>query len=182
MNSMYQVRYNKVSQSLHIKSQGLFESKAFECTRIAIAKNSDDGPYSNVEAAKRSKGIIVCSEAKGIRILNDPFCTLPLYYTDTATHFMASSDPQVLIDYPTHPFDVVGVWETLLLNSPLWNRTPYKDVKFLPAACELSVCTETKLQRYWNFEFEPVSTDFNQKTFFGNFDDLLCQKLALRRS
>lgn len=172
------ITYDKISQQLHIHSHGLFERSLSGWAVISTAPTTGDQSQDTIEAAKRSKGIIVCSDAKGIRILNDPFCTLPLYYTDTATHFTASSDPQVLIDYATHPYDAVGVWETLLLNSPLWNRTPYQNVKFLPAACELSVGPETKLQRYWNFEFKPARTGFNKKTFFGDFDDLLSQKFG----
>lgn len=171
------ISYNKVSQTLHIKCHGLFERKLSESTLISTVCNA--GNHTNdILAANRSKGIIVYKETEGIRILNDPFCTLPLYYTDTATHFTASSDPQKLIDYTTHPFDAIGVWETLLLNSPLWNRTPYKDIKFLPAACELRVGNGTTLQRYWNFEFEPASADFNKRSFLSNFDDLLNQKFG----
>ena len=172
------ISYNKTAQQLNIRSHGLYERQLHGRTVISTIQGVNADAWDVREAAKRSKGIIVCSDAKGIHILNDPFCTLPLYYIDTATHFTASSDPQVLIDYATHPYDEVGVWETLLLNSPLWNRTPYKNVKFLPAACELRVGTEARLHRYWNFEFEPASTSFNQRTFFSNFDDLLSQKFS----
>lgn len=178
MTKSITISYDKTAHQLSIRSHGLCERKVHGRTVISTTKGLNADAREVREAAKRSKGIIVCSDVKGIRILNDPFCTLPLYYIDTATNFTASSDPQVLIDYPTHPYDEVGVWETLLLNSPLWNRTSYKDVKFLPAACELNVGNEVRLHRYWNFEFEPASTSFNQKTFFSNFDDLLSQKFS----
>lgn len=172
------IRYDKATRQLDIHTHGLYERKLSGRTVVSTREAASADAKDVREAAKRCKGLIVCSDARGLRILNDPFCTLPLYYTDTAEHFTASSDPQVLIDYPNHPFDAVGVWETLLLNSPLWNRTPYQDVKFLPAACELNICEEAKLQRYWNFEFEPAISEFNPKAFFGNFDDLLSQKFS----
>lgn len=178
MRRWLSLSYDKVAKSLQIDNQGLFESRSSARTCISIIRDGASSENSVIEAAKRCKGIIVVSDTSGIRILNDPFCTIPLYYTETTTHFYASSDPQELIDYRTHSYDPVGVWETLLLHSPLWNRTPYKDIKFLPSACELKVWNETKLQRYWNFEFEPASTDFNQQIFFRDFDELINQKFA----
>ena len=150
MPKSVKITYRKAEQKLEVRSLGLFKQKFSDFTVVSI-KEIEDTEYDDIrEIAKRCKGIIITSDTKGIRILNDPFCTVPLYYTETPTHFISSSDPQVLIDYPRHPFDAVGVWETLLLNSPLWNRTSYRSVKFLPAACELYVSKEVKLQRYWN--------------------------------
>lgn len=178
MRRRVSISYDKDAKSVQIACQGLFESRSSGRTYISIISDRASNEHSEIEAAKRSKGIIVVSDTSGMRILNDPFCTIPLYYTETTTHFCASSDPQELIDYQTHSYDPVGVWETLLLHSPLWNRTPYKDIKFLPSACELKVGNETELQRYWNFEFEPASTDFNQRKFFSDYDDLINQKFG----
>lgn len=172
------ITYDKLSKSLLINTEGLIECNTSGSIHISIAPNAVAQEYNTNEAALRSKGIIICRDAEGIRILNDPFCTIPLYYTENITHFTASSDPQELIDYRMHPYDIVGVWETLLLNSPLWNRTPFKGIKFLPAACELRLGKEVKLQRYWNFEFEPTCSNFNQRSFFCDFDDLLNLKFS----
>jgi hypothetical protein len=178
MRKSLSITYDKISKSIQVACLGLCESRSVGRTCVSIIGNEASGERSEIEAAKRSKGIIVFNDASGVRILNDPFCTIPLYYTETTTHFYASSDPQELIDYRTHSYDPVGVWETLLLHSPLWNRTPYKDIKFLPSACELKLGNESTLQRYWKFEFESASTDFNQHTFFRDFDELINQKFA----
>jgi hypothetical protein len=172
------ISYDKVSRLMKIDYDGFFTKKSSGRTCISITCHDASDSHSDIEAAKHSKGIIVLDDISGIRILNDPFCSIPLYYTETATNFYASSNPQFLIDYRTHTYDPVGVWESLLLHSPLWNRTPYKGVKFLPSACELKVVRETKISRYWNFEFEPSSMAFNKKAYLGALDDLINQKFC----
>ena len=178
MHKWLSIRYNKISRLMEIVNGGFFKNTSHGITCISLTCHDASDEHSEIEAAKHSKGIIVIDDIRGIRILNDPFCSIPLYYTETATNFYASSNPQELIDYRSDPYDPVGVWETLLLQSPLWNRTPYKGVKFLPSACELKIANETKICRYWNFEFESPSMAFNKKTYLSTLDDLINEKFC----
>ena len=173
------ISYDKQSGATQVDVTGLNEYQlSFGLLVSAIADKHARDADGLIEAAKRGKGIVIVRGQNGIRVLNDPFCTLPLYYKDTPQKFIASSDPQCLISYQDHPFDEVGVWETLLLNGPLWNRTPYKDLHFLPAACEVEVGSKTTLKRYWNFEFHVDEQPFDSTKYLDRFDDLLNQKFS----
>lgn len=174
--------YKKSSMLLQVVSNGLIKTDLDLCTHVSNNSVFNIDFDDKIEFAKRCCGIIIYSEKNKIVIYNDPFCTIPLYYKDSEDIFLASSDPQDIINYKNHHFDIVGVWETLLLDAPLWNRTPYKNVKFLPASCALEIGEKTVLRRYWNFEFETGSERFNKRSYLYDFDDLLTQKFSALRA
>jgi len=176
MSRKFLVSLDKERNKLDVIVKGLTKVESKDVILVSIDDACLVQAHNLIDTAKRAKGIVISQMDGVVQIFNDPFCSIPLYYTDSDKFFRASSDPQDLIDYTRHPYDPVGVWETVLLNGAVWNRTAYRGVKFLPAACCLKINNEIFLNRYWNFEFESDRSTYSLKSGLDDLDDIINQK------
>ncbi|MCG3733171.1 asparagine synthase-related protein [Vibrio cincinnatiensis] len=169
---------NRCSPLVNLESEGMVVSEYGDLIHITTQGEmfADTALYEKTyyEIAKKSKGLIVIKNESGIKILNDSFCSIPLYYFKKSGKVFITTEPY---DYPlasTNHIDEAGLWECILFGSSLWNRTLFKGLYQFPSASELAVCNEDHLlSRYWDFNYSEDNSLNNENTLIEALDDKL---------
>lgn len=130
-----------------------------------IYGNLNDSDMNAEEFAKRNHGVVLCLENDKLELLNDPFCSLPLY--------IYVSDAGLIIDSRFESFkseklhlDVVGCYENLMYSSGLFDRTPFCEIKQMPAASKLIYSCEDKrpsIAPFWDYNI-PCEVENDEET------------------
>ncbi|MFH1059106.1 MAG: hypothetical protein V1797_10590 [Pseudomonadota bacterium] len=118
----------------------------------SIAANEADYFHDKV-------GILIGIDSDGhICAWTDRFSSIPCYFAKINGKSYLSNDIGVLLSIVNNKeLDLVGLWEKLLFDFCMANRTPYKDIKQLPFASKVCLgggCDELINSKYWNFKFE----------------------------
>ena len=95
----------------------------------------------------------VCEDGwPGLKITTDKLGTVPVYFARSDREFfIATQIVEIAHRLPVRP-DALGLWELVLFDVPLWDRTLLEEVKLLPPASEawLLAGTEPRIRRYWS--------------------------------
>jgi len=142
---------------LSILSEGFnkYEARGF---LFFYAENNIKPEANIVKFAKINKGIVVQEEALVVRILNDPFRSVPLYITQ-----MKQGDIIVFSNFEDcfgfsgfePEYDRIGFWETILYGGGIGTRTILRNVKQMIAASKVIIDKKTNtytISRYWDFD------------------------------
>ncbi|PWT26042.1 asparagine synthase-related protein [Butyrivibrio fibrisolvens] len=119
---------------------------------------SDNDCSDIIEIVKKNHCIAIRKYDSNIEILNDPFGYFPIYiYVEPST-----SGNMFLIDTVFENFhgckltaDIAGAYENLMYSSGLWDRTPFNEIKQMPAATKALFNTierKLKVESYWDFK------------------------------
>ena len=174
--------FHKSSGRLVMRSTGL---SCREHGSFTIFSGDDStglpGEATLEEMALRCKGVLIDKEpSHGPRIYLDPFCSVPVYFRDTADAVYLSSCPHLIVDYASTPLDPVGFWETVLTGSGIWTRTPFRDLKQLPVATCLDLKAGCRVSRYWHFAdgYASGTGIQNERDWLAGLDVLLTSRFA----
>ncbi len=88
----------------------------------------------------------------GLKITTDKLGTVPVYFARSDREsFIATRILDTADQISVRP-DALGLWELVLFDAPLWNRTLLEDVKLLPPASEVWLLAgkEPRIRRYWS--------------------------------
>lgn len=122
-------------------------------TYYCSARNIDAGG-EGYEVIKRNHGIGVRETEDYVEVFNDPYCSIPVFiYKDGEGIRISSLFEELVI--PSLTIDKVGVYETMLYESALHDRTMFEEIKQLPAACKIRINKKTYeyiIIPYWDFD------------------------------
>lgn len=107
-----------------------------------------------IEVCKKNKGIAIKRTKEKIEIYNDPFCSVPVYVGKCNNKIFVTSEFRDFCENSSvHP-DKVGIYETMLYGSGVYDRTIIEEIKQLPAACKVTIfpTNEWTIEPYWNFD------------------------------
>lgn len=106
-----------------------------------------------IEVLKRNHGVLIRIDDSAIEVFSDPFCSLPIY--------IYSNDSELYIDSIFENIakkrlsvDIVGCYENLMYSSGLFDRTPFLEVKQLPAASKMVYSrfdSKIEIRSYWDY-------------------------------
>ncbi|WP_350551507.1 hypothetical protein [Pseudoalteromonas sp. 120-MNA-CIBAN-0494] len=159
------------SENLNVIESQIFTYISNEQVECALPHHdfTDTANFS-----KKNKGVLVHRDKQKVKISNDPFCTIPLYYFKTSEKIIITSEPYDFNTLGDADIDQAGLWESILFGSCLWNRTLFKGLFQLPSASELIVTDEgLSLERYWDFNVEEDSSLKNEKNLIEALDSKL---------
>lgn len=107
-----------------------------------------------IEVCKRNKGIAIKCTKESIEIYNDPFCSVPVYVGKCNNGILVTSEFKDFCENSFVHLDKVGIFETMLYGSGVYDRTIIEEIKQLPAACKVTIgsANEWTIEPYWNFD------------------------------
>lgn len=154
---------NSAFEKPEIEAKGLHVSKSQRIIFISESKvisSEDLDKVTNYAVfAKESKGVVIVNENGSFSVYNDPFCSIPLYYTQYKEKIIVTSEPNFLLEQGTFEPDAAGIWEAILFGSCVWSRTIHKNIFQMPSATQLTRRNGVvDLSKYWNFS---VSEDLH---------------------
>lgn len=95
----------------------------------------------------------VCEDGwLGLKITTDKLGTVPVYFArSNQESFIATRIVDIADQISVRP-DALGLWELVLFDVPLWDRTLLEEVKLLPPASEARLLAgkEPRIRRYWS--------------------------------
>lgn len=121
----------------------------------------DSTEKNEVEFAKRNHGIFVRSDENGLTLLNDPFCSIPIYVYFSKGELKADSIFENFKKLRLE-LDVVGCYETLMYSSGLFDRTAFCEIKQLPAASKMVYefgKEGVSIESYWDYNIPCIEED-----------------------
>lgn len=184
MNNKYltiEIEFSESSpHTVKMKSNGLQVMELPEFTYITnetLVHPTAPNDRENVhDFSKKNKGVVIQRNKSCVKITNDPFCTIPLYYFKNSKKVIITSEPYDFYSSNEPDIDQAGLWEVILFGSCLWNRTLFKELNQFPSASELIITKETlSLERYWNFNIEEDHYLNSEKNLVDALDSKLTE-------
>lgn len=130
-----------------------------DCWYYSVLETTDESVC--VKNAWKLKGVVVERKQDIIKIYNDPFSSIPIYVYAGTNQIIVSTYTEFLRKYKL-TLDRVGVYEELLFESPLYDRTIFNEVKELPAASCVEINTKNQeffIKPYWNYDIAQIDCD-----------------------
>lgn len=153
MNFKLKINRNEIAYQ---EFKGFSAYKLADATYYSTISTLEFGQEDNIiEVCKKNKGIAIKCDANKIEIYNDPFCSVPVYVGKSDSGILITSEFKDFCENNSvHP-DKVGIYETLLYGSGVYDRTSIEEIKQLPAACKIVIdsSNEWTIEPYWNFDF-----------------------------
>lgn len=148
-----------------------------------------DEKYHGYDRMLHSKGVAVRETDTHVEIINDPFCSLPIYVYASGSLVIVTSRFEDVLQYSL-TVDTVGYYEMLLYESPLHDRTIFSEVKQLPAAGILRInktMLSQEISTYWDFDIvqdtemnsEEMAVEAVWNQFCGIFESYKGKKLLM---
>lgn len=112
---------------------------------------------------KGNNGITIVEEDEFITIYNDPFRTIPLFYTTDrkGNIYIFTNFEDFFSNFEDNEIDKVGLWETILLGQAINTRTLFKNVKQMTSASAIVISRNHKnvrVERYWDYNINENSS------------------------
>lgn len=133
-----------------------------------------------VEVCKRNKGIAIRTYENSLEVYNDPFCSVPVYLFKNENEIFITSQFDELLKNKLS-VDKVGVYETLLFEAPLHDRTVFLEIKQLPAASFASIDLNTLdviISGYWDFSIKENTDITCEKDAIHTVWNVLCEEFS----
>ena len=175
-NRTFNIKCNKITGAINFHCKGLYfcedESQILISLEGKAKEDTKDKVGNDIELILRSKGVVVNITDRSICIFNDPFCTLPVYFSEDTETVILSSHPEEVIDYKNAQLDSAGFWETVLLGGGVWTRTAFSGLYQLPSASflEIKFGFGISVKRYWDFSSH--QNHYNSNTDSDWIDEL----------
>lgn len=136
-----------------------FEVEEYRCS--GLYKNADDKGKTVISSHEPLidddyfHGLELSFNEDSFSIKNDFFCTVPVYYAKVDNTLIISSNPKKIIcNIPNVEVDEAGFWESMLFSNCVYDRTPIKSLKQLPAMHEILLDSKGILvSKYKNMNF-----------------------------
>ncbi|BCE00607.1 hypothetical protein [Marinicellulosiphila megalodicopiae] len=161
-----------------IETNGLFIMKSKVYTFISNDKDVNDvvlkDDMDECVFLKKNNGVLIKYNQISLEIINDLFCTIPLYYAKELDGLIVTSNPDLIPSVFKKEIDNAGLWEIILFGTCLWRRTLYEDVSQFPSACRLNITKENiKLKRYWDFNVYENTELLDENKYIKRLDSAL---------
>ena len=164
--------------SISIFSKGLHRTDFKNFIFFGCNKNYDsESDIKNF--AKRNKGIVIQDDASAVKVLNDPFRSIPLYIVKNKNEdiiVFSNFDDLFSFSEIDRSIDIVGFWESVFYGGVLGTRTLFKNIKQMIGASQINIDKATKtftIERYWAFDiYEDKSIKSMDQAATGLYDRL----------
>jgi asparagine synthase (glutamine-hydrolysing) len=102
------------------------------------------------------------SQERELFLVRDRYGIKPLYYLQTESHFLFSSEIKSLLAWPSYSVSVdkEALIEYFTFQNIFSDRTLFQNIRLLPAGCflRLSLGAAPHIERYWDYAFqEPIT-------------------------
>ena len=152
-----------------IKSTGLNEFKTrthsfYLCGMKGQEKKFIKDGNDPLLLLREYRGVCVKVTDSRVEVINDPFGSVPLFICARAGLVLIDSDFSFVKDVDV-TIDVAGCYEVLMYEAGLFDRTPFREIKQMPAASRASinlVTGEISIEPHWDYCItmdETVKTD-----------------------
>ncbi len=133
-----------------------------------------------VEVCKKNKGIAIRTYQNSLEVYNDPFCSIPVFIFKNENEIFITSQFDELLENKLS-VDRVGVYETLLFEAPLHDRTVFQEIKQLPAASFASIdlnSLDVEISGYWDFSIKENTHITCEEDAIGAVWTVLCDEFS----
>lgn len=140
-----------------------------------IKEKVDETQLDIFEFMKRNHGIAVKNDGNTIRLINDPFSSIPVYVYNSRNNFVVDTVFENFIGLPV-TIDKIGCYESLMYSSGLFDRTAFCEIKNMPAACEAMYDLNTRdltIESYWDYFF-PCNETITDEDAIKSVWETLC--------
>ncbi len=116
-------------------------------------------------------------------LVRDRYGIKPLYYYEGNNVFAFGSEIKALLAHPeiSAAMDKEGLLEYFTFQNFFTDRTLFQGIKLLPGGCFLQLdlrTTQSKIVRYWDYEFQEPTVKRSDKEYIEELDHLFTQAVS----
>jgi asparagine synthase (glutamine-hydrolysing) len=181
--------YNFMDLRADLQKQGVaFESRSDSEVLLKAVAN-----WGIEEALKRFNGMfafaIYDKHDRTVILARDRFGVKPIYYAVCGQTLLFGSEIKAIIEHPEYDtrLDTDGLAEYLTFQNYFTQRTLFKDVRLLPAACYAKATISARQQgpepkieltRYWDYDFQEPGNIRPESDYLAELKHLFAQAVT----